>query len=79
MFPTLNYVLNYLFGTHFSLEFPPSFGAMVALAFLAAAWVLGQELKRKEQQGLVKAFPIKQRIGEGPNALDLVLPLLYWI
>lgn len=73
MFPTLNYVLNYLFGTQISLEFPPSFGAMVALAFLAAAWVLGLELKRKEQQGLVKAFPVKQRIGEGPNPMDLFL------
>lgn len=73
MFPTLNYLLNYVFGTTFSLEFPPSFGAMVALAFLSAAWVLGQELKRKEQLGLVKPFPVKQRIGEGPNTLDLAL------
>ncbi len=73
MFPTLNYLFNYLFGTTFSLEFPPSFGAMVALAFLAAAWILGKELMRKEGQGLVKAQTVQQKVGEAPNAFDVFI------
>lgn len=55
MFPDFRYLIYGLTGW-----FPPewvgifkTFGAMVALAFLAATWVISQELKRKEKLGLI--------------------------
>lgn len=55
MFPDFRYLIYGLSG-----YFPPewvgilkTFGAMVAVAFLAATWVISQELKRKEKQGLI--------------------------
>lgn len=55
MFPDFRYLIYGLTGS-----FPPewvgifkTFGAMVAVAFLAATWVLIRELKRKERQGLI--------------------------
>jgi phosphatidylglycerol:prolipoprotein diacylglycerol transferase len=56
MFPDFRYLIYGLTGS-----FPPSwvglfktFGAMVAIAFLAATWVMIRELKRKEGQGLIQ-------------------------
>lgn len=72
MFPTLNYLINYLFGTKFSFNFPPTFGFMVALAFLSAAWVLASELKRKEKQGLVKGIPKKIWVGKPASQWELI-------
>ena len=55
MFPDFRYLIYGLTGS-----FPPdwvglfkTFGAMVAVAFLAATWVVVRELKRKESLGLV--------------------------
>lgn len=83
MFPTLNYLINYLFGTELSLEFPPSFGTLVALSFIAAAWVLMNELKRKESLGLVQGKTLEIEVGKpaspgelaGQFALGFVLGL----
>lgn len=72
MFPTLNYLINYIFGTHWTFNFPPTFGTLVAIAFLSAAWVMGRELKRKEGQGLLKGVPKKVKVGEPASATDLV-------
>lgn len=73
MFPTLNYLVNYLFGTHFTFNFPPTFGTLVAIAFLSAAWVLSRELKRKEGLGLLKPVQRKIKVGEPASASDLLL------
>jgi len=55
MFPDFRYLIYGLTG-----HFPPewvglfkTFGAIVAIAFLAATWVIMQELKRKEKEGLL--------------------------
>lgn len=71
MFPTLNYLINYLFGTQLTFNFPPTFGTLVALAFLSAAWVLSKELKRKEKLGLLK--PVKKKIITGKPASSVEL------
>ena len=59
MFPDFRYLVYGLTG-----YFPPewvglfkTFGAMVAVAFLAATWVLIRELKRKESLGLIGPSP----------------------
>ena len=56
MFPDFRYLIYGLTG-----YFPPewvglfkTFGALVAIAFLAATWVMIRELKRKESLGLIK-------------------------
>jgi phosphatidylglycerol:prolipoprotein diacylglycerol transferase len=56
MFPDFRYLVYGLTG-----YFPPdwvglfkTFGAMVAVAFLAATWVMIRELRRKEQEGLIQ-------------------------
>ena len=56
MFPDFRYLIYGLTG-----YFPPewvglfkTFGALVAIAFLAATWVMIQELKRKENLGILK-------------------------
>lgn len=73
MFPTLNYLVNYIFGTGWSFNFPPTFGTIVAIAFLAAAWVLSLEMRRKEKLGLLKPIQKKIKVGEPASATELVL------
>jgi prolipoprotein diacylglyceryltransferase len=72
MFPTLNYFFKYLFGWDWGMNFPPTFGFLVAMAFLSAAWVLSRELKRKEKLGLVKSVKRKVKIGLKASTTDLV-------
>jgi len=54
MYPNLYYVFKNWFGVEWHwLSFLNTFGLMVAIAFLVAAWLLSIELKRKEKQGLL--------------------------
>lgn len=65
MYPDLSYFFNDIFGT------PPdnwlsvfkTFGVFLIFAFLASAYFLRLELKRKEEEGLLHGFPEKTRIG----------------
>lgn len=63
MYPTLSDMLRDLLGIDIPLPFP-TFGFLVALAFLTAAYFFTQELKRKEALGWLKAQTIKVKIGE---------------
>ena len=52
MYPNLYYVFKDWFGVEWkALGFMNTFGLMVAIAFIAAAWVLSAELHRKEKAG----------------------------
>ena len=70
MFPDFRYLIFGLTG-----YFPPAwvglfktFGAMVAIAFLAATWVMVQELKRKEKLGLLQpTFDEKKKVKIWPH------------
>jgi prolipoprotein diacylglyceryltransferase len=55
------------------LRFVNSFGFFVALAFLAAAWVLTLELKRKERAGLLPGKDVKIMVGKQATIGDLLL------
>ena len=56
MFPDFQYLLQSLTGHEMPewLSLFKTFGFMVALSFVGAAWATSQELKRKEQQGLLQ-------------------------
>jgi len=71
MYPGISDIFNDLFGTHFTSSFPPSFGTLVAISFLLGAWTLMSELKRKEQQGLLKPITRKIMVGQKATATDL--------
>ena len=73
MYPNLYYLFKDIFGVELSfLQIFQSFGAMVAIAFLAAAYFFADDLKRKEKEGLLKINPKKILKGEGPKSADLI-------
>lgn len=71
MFPTLGHLISYLTGSSIDLGFP-TFGLLVALAFVSAAVVMSREMKRKEGVGLFKPFFEKVTVGEKPRIGDFL-------
>lgn len=73
MYPTLYHLFQDLFGVEVEFfKLFQSFGLMVALAFLAAAYILTIELKRKEKEGLLES--IKRKVWKGPaGAQDYIV------
>ncbi|WP_341840542.1 prolipoprotein diacylglyceryl transferase [Chitinophaga caseinilytica] len=67
MYPNLYYAFRDLFGVELpNLKIVQTFGFFVALAFLAAAWVLTSELRRREKLGLL--HPVDETVTEGKPA-----------
>jgi len=74
MYPNLYYAFKDLFGVEWSwLRFINSFGFFVAFAFLAAAYVLTQELRRKERLGFLQATDSKIVVGRPATISELIL------
>ncbi len=74
MYPNLYYAFKDLFGIELSgLKLVNSFGFFVALAFIAAAWILTMELRRKSKQGLLTYKEEKIVVGKPASALELIL------
>lgn len=74
MYPNLYYAFRDLFGLELrGLRFVNTFGFFVALAFLAAAWVLTSELKRKERAGLLPSQDVKIMVGKPAGLGDILL------
>ncbi len=55
MYPTLSHLIEELTGVFIPLPVQ-TFGFMLAISFVLAAWTLSSELKRKENEGLLKAI-----------------------
>ena len=72
MYPKLSDLINDLFGTSINLPVQ-SYGFFLALAFLVAALVLYQELKRKENEGLIEPITDKIWIGKPVSITDLLI------
>lgn len=66
MFPTFSSLLEYVFGISTSLPIP-TFGVFVALAFILSYLTFLSEFKRKEQEGVIKAFSKVEVIGGSPT------------
>jgi prolipoprotein diacylglyceryltransferase len=75
MYPNLYYVFKDLFGLEnwTALRFVNSFGFFVALAFLAAAYVLTQELRRRERMGLMQYTEMKIMVGRKATMTELLM------
>ena len=78
MYPDLSYILHDLFGTEPDNAFSivKTFGLFLVLAFIASAYVLRLELKRKYEEGLLGATVEKITVGEKPAAMAYVYQLL---
>ncbi len=68
MCPDLSYILHYLIGTQPDNAFSvvKTFGLLLVIAILTAAVMLVQELRRKEEEGLLQ--PMKVKVVEGRPA-----------
>jgi prolipoprotein diacylglyceryltransferase len=75
MYPTLSDLLRDLFGVDIPLPVQ-SFGFMLAISFLAAAWTLQRELLRKEKDGLLRSIRTEKVIGAPAAFSDLAVTFL---
>ena len=74
MYPNLYYAFKDIFGVELEgLKLINTFGFFVAIAFIAAAWILTLELKRKQQQGLFTYTEEKIMIGGPAGITELVV------
>ncbi|MBC7826249.1 MAG: prolipoprotein diacylglyceryl transferase [Chitinophagaceae bacterium] len=77
MYPNLYYAFKDLFGVEWTwLRFINSFGFFVALAFIAAAFILTLELKRKEREGLLHAEDVRIVVGKPAGVGELLTNFL---
>ncbi len=77
MYPNLYYALKDLLGVNLPwLKLFNTFGFCVALAFLAAAWIVTIELKRKEAQGLLQYKEEEIIVGGKASISDLIINFL---
>lgn len=73
MYPNLYYAFKDLFGAELPfLKIFQTFGFFVAIAFLAAAYVLTIELKRRERLGWLKGVPEVIETGKPASTGELV-------
>jgi phosphatidylglycerol---prolipoprotein diacylglyceryl transferase len=75
MYPTISDLILDLTGIDIPLPIQ-SFGFMLAISFLFAAWTLHLELKRKESLGIVKPFTVKIIKGAPASSTELVTSFL---
>ena len=77
MYPNLYYVFKDIFGVEWAgLKLVNSFGFFVAIAFMAAAYALTLELKRKEQKGLLSYTEQTIMVGAEASFIDLLTNFL---
>src|SRR4051812_3941914 len=78
MYPNLYYLFKDLFGIELGfLQIFQSFGMMVAIAFLTAAYFFSKELQRKEKEGLIAGNEKKYLKGEAPKMSEVVLSSVF--
>ena len=75
MYPTISDLLHDLFGLNLPLPIQ-SFGFMLALSFLLAAYTVKLELIRKEKLGLVKSHVKESMKGAAATFSDLASSFL---
>lgn len=78
MFPDFRYLIHGLFGIQAPewLSIFKTFGFLVALSFLGAAWATSQELKRKERQGLLLPEIKTIETGKPVTSTEFIIAIL---
>jgi phosphatidylglycerol---prolipoprotein diacylglyceryl transferase len=79
MYPNLYYFLKEVFGIEpwgFT-QYINSFGFFVAISFLLAAWILANELKRKEKQGLLQPKEEIRIVGDAAKPGELIFNFIF--
>lgn len=71
MYPTFSDMLKDLFGFYLPLPIQ-TFGFFVALAFLAGAYVLSTELKRREKLGWLSPVYETRRRDDASNVFKII-------
>lgn len=74
MYPTISHLIEDLFGIYIPLPIQ-TFGFWVAIAFLAASYIIKIELQRKEKEGKISIIKIKKIVGLKLNSLDIGIAL----
>ena len=82
MYPNLYYVFKDWFGVEWEvMKIFNTFGLMVALSFVAAAWVFTSELKRKEKAGLLlpreETIVVGRPAGIGELAVNAIVGFIF--
>ncbi len=73
MYPDFHFLFQEWFGVDWPvLSLLKTFGFLVAMAFLAAGYILYLELKRKEDDGLIPSTIEEITIGQAPTLLNYV-------
>src|ERR1041385_1937497 len=74
MYPNLYYLFKDAFGWNLpALKIVNSFGFCVAVSFLAAAWLLIKELKRRQAAGIFSYKEVVITAGEPAKSFELIL------
>jgi len=78
MFPDLSYILHYFFGTapDNATSIVKTFGLMLVIAILIAAFMLMKELRRKEAEGLLQPIKVKSLVGAPASPMELFMNAL---
>ena len=72
MYPTISHLIEDLFGIYIPLPIQ-TFGFWVAIAFMAAAYVIKLELERKEKIGLISSTKINQIVGNKLSYTEIII------
>lgn len=76
MYPTISDLLQELLNLHIPLPIQ-TFGFMLAVSFLCAAWTLSLELSRKEALGVFKPVTVRTLVGEPAKPMELVYAFFF--
>ncbi len=75
MYPTISHLIEDIFGVYIPLPIQ-TFGFWVAMAFIAAAYVIKLELERKEKQGLISSLKVDKIIGKKLSTSEIIISLI---
>ena len=79
MFPDLSYIVHYFFGTEpdGALSIVKTFGLFLTFAFLASAWILSLEFRRKEKEGILQPLTIKINPSANARPVDILINIIF--